>query len=276
MMLPAMIALLTSSCVSILGLDDERELAPVNGSGGSGGAGVGGGSGGPTDGGAKKYAARVMADGPVAYYRFEEASGDFVNQVSAATPAKPSAGVTHGKSGAIGLAAEFDGKSGRAVVGDVFEFDGQKAMSIELWLQATSQDRFQHIVHKGIATPGAEASYGLSINSQNRLQFSRVDPINGFRHATKQPMVFNTLLHVVCTFDGTTSRLFVNGMEEPVNGTNGTAGQVSIPDTSFDFSIGAASSNFGFFAGTIDELAIYDKALPASAIQAHYALATSP
>ena len=189
------------------------------------------------------------------------------------TPAKPSSGVTHGKPGAVGLAAIFDGTSGKAAVGDVFEFDAKKAMSVEVWIQATAQNRFQYILHKGVGTAGAEAGYGLSINNQNRLQFSRADATNGFRHATKQQMVFNTLLHVVGTFDGQTSQLFVNGKLED---TNTIAGQVSIPDSSLEFSIGAASTDFGFFAGTIDEVAIYDKALSASAIQAHYDLATSP
>jgi prepilin-type N-terminal cleavage/methylation domain-containing protein len=73
--------------------------------------------------------------------------------------------------------------------------------------------------------------------------------------------------HVVGVYDGTNTKIYVNGIQEDADALTGT-----LSNTSNNLGIGAnntgAPSNF--FTGQIDEVAIYSTALPTSQIQKLY------
>jgi hypothetical protein len=68
------------------------------------------------------------------------------------------------------------------------------------------------------------------------------------------------------TFDGATLRMFVNSHLETTND-----GKRPLADFDGELDIGAFSNGSNPFSGLIDEVAIYDKALPLSRIQQHFA-----
>ena len=75
--------------------------------------------------------------------------------------------------------------------------------------------------------------------------------------------------HIAVTFDGSTVRLYFDGAQV------GTTTSVTVlDDNAQPFQI-AAGNNRAFFDGTIDEVAVYDYALPADRIDAHHAAAAS-
>ena len=85
----------------------------------------------------------------------------------------------------------------------------------------------------------------------------------------KKAVTLQLFHHVVATFDGTVSKLYLDGVAkegaEPVPG--------SLPALDFPLRVGQQSSNnYGPFLGVIDELAIYKEALSASTIEEHYTL----
>jgi len=75
--------------------------------------------------------------------------------------------------------------------------------------------------------------------------------------------------HVVVTYDGATVRGYVNGIE--VIRFDSVANLVAASDSVM--AIGArVGGTFDFFAGSLDEVAIYDHALTPGRITVHYAV----
>jgi hypothetical protein len=75
--------------------------------------------------------------------------------------------------------------------------------------------------------------------------------------------------YLVGTLDGSTQRLYVNGT---LIASRSLSGAASVSSNSLY--LGSWNGSNGFLAGTIDEAAIYNKALPASAIATHYSAGT--
>jgi hypothetical protein len=73
--------------------------------------------------------------------------------------------------------------------------------------------------------------------------------------------------HLVATFDGSTARLFVNGIESMSLAAVGATADVDVP-----FVIGENHEG-NEFLGAIDEVAVYGTALSPARVQAHYAAA---
>ena len=75
----------------------------------------------------------------------------------------------------------------------------------------------------------------------------------------------NTFCHTVATFEGTVLRLYIDGtLADPANVT------LSLPDTSADLVLGAASYSQDGYDGSLDEVAISGKPLSAERVQAHF------
>jgi hypothetical protein len=74
------------------------------------------------------------------------------------------------------------------------------------------------------------------------------------------PPATGTKYHVAVTYDGTTMRLYINGFERASR-----ASSVSIVNHTSPLRIGR------FVSGTIDEPAVYSRALSATEIAAHWA-----
>ena len=83
--------------------------------------------------------------------------------------------------------------------------------------------------------------------------------------------VVGSYVHVVGTFDGTTARIYLNGL---LAGTS-TPTHTYVPGLSGPFSIGMRADAGFRWAGTADEVAYYNTALDANTIAAHYACATT-
>lgn len=262
---PALALVWSVGCDVILGLDDERTLRNETVAGSGGGS-----TGSSCNGGAPgTYAETIKCDGPIAYFRFEEANGTFVDDVNPSQPAVASADVVSVPEGAVERAASFAKGTANAEVGDHFAFAGKVPMSIELWAKSTSGaggagPGFQSLISKRVPEP--QQGYSISIDGQDgRLQFTRASATSQFRHA--QALVnLETFRHVVGTFDGTTSILYVDG---EVMDVNDKAGELALPATSESFRIGGGETSSNF-EGVLDELALYDKALTPTQVKAHF------
>ena len=82
----------------------------------------------------------------------------------------------------------------------------------------------------------------------------------------------NGWLHLVGTYDGANWRLFRNGVQ--IASAADAVGALPVKDG--EWAIGSTGMGWeGFFAGAIDEVAIYNTALTPATVQAHYYVATS-
>lgn len=77
----------------------------------------------------------------------------------------------------------------------------------------------------------------------------------------------NAWTHLAATYDGTTQRLYVNGVQVASKSVNGSI-KVSTGVLRFG---GNGTWNDEWFAGLLDELRVYNRALSATEIQADMA-----
>ena len=76
-----------------------------------------------------------------------------------------------------------------------------------------------------------------------------------------------TYHHLVATFDGTRAELYLDGANVDGGTTTG-----SLIDNAGPLRLGATSSGSNPLLGALDEVAIYDYALPANVVAEHAAL----
>lgn len=200
----------------------------------------------------------VTNNGLVAAYGFEEGSGSTVSDISGNGNTGAISGATWTTAGYYGKALLFSGTNSVVTVNNSASLDLTTGMTLEAWVlpSAFNPAVWQCVVLKpdnsgsldyalqgaSRATPQAP-SLGLSF-LQNNLFAPSVLPLN-------------TWSHLAGTFDGTTVRLYVNGVQVASQAQSGTIGTSTQP-----LSIGMN------WAGMIDELRIYNRALGASEIQA--------
>ena len=175
--------------------------------------------------------------------------------------------------GGTGVASAFDKTAPSAVL------QPTGAISVEAWIQPSTLNTSgsdASIVAYGQASP-AGLGYTLQLRSPyNQIGFHvRLAAQSGQYSAAygSQRLLAGTTYHVVATYDGTTSRIYVNGVLD-VATTSGTGVMYYYPGTagSNGLAIGGELNNTTRpqFAGAIADLAIYGTALSASTIVAHY------
>lgn len=222
---------------------------------------------------AAAYAAEVMADSPVAYWRLGEASGTTAedetgshNGTYAGSPTLGATGIFAGDSAAgFNGSTQYVSKTGISI-SPVFP------MTIEAWIKKSSFTRSEVIAWAGrnghtqwTANYIVVSALGMpSVSTANNNTFAAA--------ASATACVTNQWHHVVGVFASATSRtIYVDGVSQGTNATNlapsqidsflaGSPGQTSSPENSR-------------LTGNVDEVAFYTTALSAARIAAHYSAA---
>lgn len=244
----------------------RSEPSVVSDAGGS----VGDGEGATPDGAASsRYVAAVLADGPIMYWRLGDRTGAGVAEpVRGPAAAYSATGVHCGGAGAIAgdpdTACSFDGAAGRLNLATTLPTN---AVSLELWARPRTVDgqvRF-------LASYSSAATQGDGLQLYFRDQFTIFSRTSGnataYANTTAGPSV-GSFQHFVATFDDATVRLYIDGVER-ASGTG--AGTIAVDNGALAFADSAVSQFFKF-DGDLDEIAVYDKALPAARVSAHFAV----
>jgi hypothetical protein len=151
--------------------------------------------------------------------------------------------------------------------------DGLGTCSVEAWINMTAlpsvdarliSNSHTDIDNKGIqlqaTTGGASVSWRVGFGSSQ----------NGLGHSFA--FSINTWYHMVATFDGSNTKVFINTAAVSPTGTN--AGTIAA--SGFAFTIGKiATSSADFFNGRMFGVAFYNAALTPTQITAHYNAATT-
>ncbi len=236
---------------------------------------------------AVRYASAVLADHPVAYWRFDEPAGSPVALDSTDgghTLTFVGATVRFSVPGALAsdpldTAISFTPKSSSdpmsyADGGPIFQFAGRAAFSFEGWIApAVLTTKGPYIQILGNCDPGSPPEYGYNFsipppNAQGEqcLLFQRAD--DGGNSDSLGPcgsfLSLGTWTQFVVTFDGGTLILYTNGAKTgSLPSTRMLAADANVP-----FTIGGAH---GAFAGDVDEIAVYDYDLTPAQVAGHYA-----
>jgi len=217
------------------------------------------------------YASVVGADRPVGWWRLGETSG-----TSAANQAGGSAGAYAGgytldqpsllATDMVNRAVAFNGSTARVSVPNGSALQLTNRVTLEAWIKPTSlpvSGAFRSVMTKA-------ESYSLQFNGP-RLEFTIIQ--SGTRRRLQAPsgaIAAGGTYHVVGTFDGTTQRLYVNGAQVASAALSGSASTNTRP-----LVIGSWDGSSEFFAGTIDEPAVYNAVLSAAQVAAHYRAGTT-
>ncbi|MFO0734675.1 MAG: LamG domain-containing protein [Labilithrix sp.] len=222
-----------------------------------------------------RYRDAVLSDSPILYFRLGETSG---------TTAKDASGKGHdgAVNGTVGwratgalagdqdTALAFDGASTYIDVGNAISFSGRAPYTLEAWIFTELIDgSFRHIVMKNWEpTTDVREDFGVYVEKSNGLVFERiVGGATRTARSTQTDTLIGRWAYVVARYDGSVLALFVDGVQ-----VGETADTRSQPTKDVPLLLGKRY-DAPSFSGVIDEIAIYDTALPAARIAAHYALA---
>lgn len=215
----------------------------------------------------ERYRAAVLADGPTLYYRFDDPEGSAI-----ANEGRGGAGLVVNPSLQFGVNGAFDGSkaisftdAGTISAGNVLSFDGRKPFTFEFWYRPdpTNVAAYCAFFGKGLTNAAGRQSYSFWVHSTDGLAFDRyVDDVK-VRTGIGNLKV-DDYYHLAAAYDGTELTIYVNG-----------APQITTEDTreflpiDAPFLVGTSFTSTCLRA-TMDEFAVYERALPPEAINAHY------
>lgn len=223
------------------------------------------------------YSAAIIKDGPEGYWRLSEASGTTAHDSSGNghNGTISGSGITYSQTGAIAgdsdTAFLFDGAHGKITGMGVSPINWTK-ITLEAWVKLSSNSFAQKATIWATGTTPTNSGDGIDFwigpNGVNGGFAVGVLHDRWAQATFSQTFTAGTWYYIAGVWDGSTVTVYVNGVK------NGTTGSVSgqIDDTGSNLAIGVdPQKNGDFFPGTMDEPAIYGKALSASQVQAHYA-----
>ncbi|MFX1536458.1 MAG: LamG domain-containing protein [Promethearchaeota archaeon] len=209
-------------------------------------------------------------EGLVLYLPMDENTGSFASDQSG----NNNHGTIYGAiwtTGKVGSALNFDGNDSYVDCGIDSSFDITSAITIEAWVYVygANKDQYQELVAKWHKNDGNAFAYLLELRPDGRtVQFQPNIAGVGIRSAVSSTFInFNEWIFIVGTYDGSTIRVYVNGVETGSNSVSGSIAQSDAP-----LIIGAHNHTLhkNVLNGKIDEIRIYNRALSVSEIQDHY------
>jgi hypothetical protein len=211
------------------------------------------------------YGATVIADGPTSFWRLGEATGPTAADAAGPNTGVYRNGVTTGVAGltsdTTNTAASFDGINDMVSVPSSAGLSPTAAVTVEAWVRPSTKPAtgaFASVVTK------AEA-YSLQFNGP-QLEFTTIRGTTRRRvQAPASAIVAGGTYHVVGTYDGTTQRLYVNGVQVASGAFTGALNANGSPVL-----LGSWDATSEFLAGTIDDVAVYAKAVSAAQVTSHY------
>lgn len=224
------------------------------------------------------YSLRVFADAPLAFWRLGEVSGTAIKDVSGNARNGTSQGVvTLGAAGllipeSVNKAISFAGGS-YVDVPYVAALAPTVALTVEAWIKVSAWPTgggYSEIVSK--VENGGYAIELYAGDSSLRF-YVRRNGAYGYAAHPWSNLSLNTTYHVIGTFDGRYSRIYIDGVLVATDDAGATYPIQYTYNNSLNIGAdpGTGSGTTGFyFNGTIDEVSVYGTAIAASEALARY------
>ena len=196
--------------------------------------------------------------GPVAAWSFDDGAGSVLRaSVGDLDGLVTGASWTAGRTGG---ALFFDGVDNVVTVAANPALSLTTGMTVEAWVNPVALVNWRNIAMKEGTT---DLSYALYASDATSMPQSLINTGTGHLGASGALQLnANVWSHLAATFDGSTHRLFVNGV---LVGSNAAAG--TLTQTSGPFRIGGNPVWGDWFNGAIDDMRVYNRALSASEVQ---------
>ncbi|TKV61700.1 PKD domain-containing protein [Nakamurella flava] len=217
------------------------------------------------------YSRAVKDQGANLFWRLGEASGTTAYDWAGFNDGAVGPAVTRGAAGAISgdsnTASTFDGATGTVVAGT--QTLPPSVYSTELWFK-TATSRGGKLIGFGSAQQGLSGSYDRHVYMQDdgRLVFGTY---TGVQNKVTSPKAYNDgqWHHVVATQGPDGMKLYVDGAIAGTNKQTAAQNYTGYWRIGGDKTWGSTSS---YFAGALDEAAVYPVVLTADQVKEHYAL----
>ncbi len=219
---------------------------------------------------ASNEASATIVGGPaIASYGFEEGTGSTTVDISGNSNNGTISNATWSTAGKFGKALSFNGTNASVSIPDSSLLDLTTGMTIEGWVNPAASGGFRTMMVK--ERPG-DLVYGLYSSSDTNRPQSQVT-VGGTARLLNATATIpsGSWTHLAATYDGTTQRLYVNGTQVSTLAISGT-----ILTSNSPLKIGGNSIWGEWFAGLIDEVRVYNRALTATEIQADMNAPVSP
>jgi chitodextrinase len=204
---------------------------------------------------------RASTTGLVAAYAFSEGSGTTVADLSGNGNTGTISNAAWTSAGRNGNALTFNGSSSWVTVADAASLHLAGALTLEAWVRPTAAmgTSWRTVLMK---QQTAELAYALYANSDTSVP-TVIAYIGGEQYArgTSQ-LALNTWTHLAGTYDGTTLRMYVNGVQVSSRALSG-----NVVSSTGPLRIGGNSVWGEYFAGVIDDVRVYNRALSSAEIQ---------
>ena len=197
--------------------------------------------------------------GLVAAYGFNEGSGTTVADVSGNNNNGTISGATWTTAGKFGNALVFNGTNAVVTMPSSTSLRLTTGMTLEAWVFPTATPTgWRAVVDKNV-----DGYYLMASTDQgNRLGAGGTFTAGNQNTFAPSTLAVNVWTHLAATFDGATVRLFVNGTQ-----VASQAQTTPLVATTGTLQIGGDSYPNEFFAGRIDDVRIYNRALTLAQIQ---------
>jgi hypothetical protein len=230
------------------------------------------------------YSSTILGDGPIAYFRMDEASGTVAHDLTGnGHNATLVGGITLGAAGALSGSGDsdtamlFNGSTGYLNINSTaINTTGWGGMTLESWVYLTSLPTYYTRLiandYPGASNKGVEFIIApASDGSGGYFDIGLGTSFTGTSYGT-HALSINTWYHLVGVFSGNTLTVYVNGVN---SGSSTASGSYSAPATTFNVGRDPNSTS-DYLPGRIDEVAIYNYPLSSGQVTAHYIAATTP
>lgn len=175
------------------------------------------------------------------------------------TSCPASTGPTTTASGQFNRGGQFDGSDDRVQVAHNAAMNLGNNMTLEAWVKPTSVAiDWQPVINKGSTADASSRSYSLNINYANvTMRYINGNGAQSFS-TTTSPITAGVWTHIAYTRNGTTEKIYVNGVEVASQTFSQNILNDSLPITIGGVAYGG--SGVEKFGGTIDEVKIYNVA----------------
>ncbi len=201
----------------------------------------------------------------VGAYGFEESSGATVADASGRGNTGTITGATR-TTGRNGSSLSFNGTNNSVSVPDSNSLDLTTGMTLEAWVNPAAISNWRTVLLK--ETPGdlVYALYGVSSYGGGAARPSAW--IGGADVSAPAALPVNTWSHIATTWNGTTWKFYVDGVEKASKAFSGP-----ITASTGPLKIGGNSIWGEWFSGKIDDVRIYNRGITAAEVQADMARA---
>jgi len=213
------------------------------------------------------YARLLLADPTLrAYYRLDEPAGPVACDLAGSPEdGRYSGAYSLGHRGALAAdpdaAARFSG-AGTIRIPSSPELSPTAVLTLEAWVQPASTTTSETVLRK-------DQQYLLRL-SNGRVLFRIWTSAGPLELASEQVMRTTYHQHLIAVYDGTGMRIYRNGNQIASRAASGA------PQTTDSALYLASSGGYDYYAGDLDEIAVYGAALSSSTVKDHYLAGTPP